>query len=232
MAVTAQHEVDASGSGHQFGIIDAVDVPTQVGEADDDVAFLLFQHLHHLIRLLDGVEILEATVVCLAHQSSHLGTNAEDTNLQALALEDDIGFHDLGKFSAREVVVAAHDGELRHLEEAHHVVESEVKLVVADGGGIVFHLVHQPHFHIALEERVVRRALREVATVEEQQVGVLLAFLLDHRHPAQVTATVSHRRVGEVGIERHDARVGVVGVEYHQFLLCHHVHGTDTYNNG
>ena len=43
-----------------------------------------------------------------------------------------------------------------HLENAHHVVNAKVKLVVTNGCRIIVHAIHQPYFHLTLEECVIR----------------------------------------------------------------------------
>ena len=91
--------------------------------------------------------------------------------------------------------------------------------MVADGGSVVAHLVHQAYLHFALEQGVVARPLREVAAVEEQQVRVQLALLLHHVGAAQVSSAARQGGVGQVCVERHDARVSVVGVQYDELLL-------------
>ena len=84
--------------------------------------------------------------------------------------------------------------------------------MVAYGGGIVAHLVHQVHLHISLIERIVGRTLREVATVEEQQLGILQPFLFYQSQTAQIASPAGHCRVGQRFLQRHDAAMGVVGV--------------------
>ena len=176
------------------------------------------------------VEILDAAIVGLAHQTLQLRAKTEDTYLQTLAMQDDVWLHDIHQRGAGEIVVAANYRELRHLEETHHVVDAKVKLMVADGSRIVFHLIHESYLHIALEERIIRRALREVAAVEKQQIRIHLALLLNHRHTAKITTTIRHRRIGEVRIDRHHARMGVVRMQHHQLFLRHHVHGTEAHH--
>ena len=90
--------------------------------------------------------------------------------------------------------------------------------MIANGGGIIAHLVHQAKLYIALEHGIVTGPLREVATVDEQQLGLFLAFLLDHGHPAQKAATTGQHRIGQGLLQREYAGMGIVGMEHHQFL--------------
>ena len=128
-----------------------------MGDADDDITlFFLLQYLCHFFCLGDRIEIFDATVVGFGYQTGEFRTQAEDANLQSLAFDNGIRLDDICQFGTGEIVIGADDRELRHLEDAHHIVYSEVELVVADGSGIIFHLVHQTYFHISLEERIVR----------------------------------------------------------------------------
>ena len=85
--------------------------------------------------------------------------------------------------------------------------------MVADGGSIVAHHIHQAHLHISLEQGIIGGALREVATVEQQQVGMGTALFSYHGCPAHKTAAACHQGVGQIFAERKDAAVCVVGVE-------------------
>ena len=76
---------------------------------------------------------------------------------------------------ACEVIVAAYEWEVGHAEESCQIVQSVVKLMVANGTGIVFHAVHQFHLHLAVVQIVISLSLAEVAMVKQQEFGVLLA---------------------------------------------------------
>ena len=91
--------------------------------------------------------------------------------------------------------------------------------MVADGGSVVAHLVHQTYLHLALEERIITRPLREVARVEEQEVRILLALFLDHADTTEEACTPCDILVLEVRVEGHDRRVGIVGVQNNELLL-------------
>ena len=59
-------------------------------------------------------------------------------------------------WSACEVVVGTYDGECSLLEEACHVLKSEVELMVAYRHSVISHAIHQSHLYIALEQCVER----------------------------------------------------------------------------
>ncbi len=42
MAMTAQYQVDITGGWGYLGIVDAIYLPAQVGDADDDITLLFF----------------------------------------------------------------------------------------------------------------------------------------------------------------------------------------------
>ena len=189
-------------------------------EAYHHVALLLlFQFLCYAVGCLNGVKVFHAHTLVLVHQSQHLRADAENADAQSVALQNHVRLDDALYGSARKVVVGAYHRELRHAEDACHVVQSVVELMVADGHGVILHHIHQSNLHIALVYRVERRSLREVAAVEEQQVWILLAFLIYHCHTSYEAAASSHESVLQVGIERQDAGVCVVGVEYFECLL-------------
>ena len=85
--------------------------------------------------------------------------------------------------------------------------------MVADGGGIVAHLIHQPDLDLSLEEGVVTRALREVAAVDEQQSGVELTLLLHHVDATQEAAPASQILVVDVGIDGQYGGMGIIGMQ-------------------
>ena len=91
--------------------------------------------------------------------------------------------------------------------------------MIAYGDSIVVHLVHQAYLHVALEQRIVAAALREVTAVEQQQVGILLPLFLEHRYTTEIASAIGQHGVGQVLVEWHDARVRVVGVQNGELLL-------------
>ena len=76
---------------------------------------------------------------------------------------------------ACKIIVATNKGEVGHVDEPCQIIESVIKFMVADGACIVFHAVHQFHLHLAVLQIVISRPLAEVATVKQQEFGVLLA---------------------------------------------------------
>ena len=190
-----------------------------MGKTDDDITLLLLlQELSHLSTFLYRILILDDTIVGLTDQAFQLRTKSEDTNLDTLAMENHVRLDDACQFCTREIVVGTDDRELRHLEDTHHIVNAKVKLMVADGSSVILHLVHQANLHVALEERIVRRTLRKVATIEKQEGRMNLSLFLDHRHTAKITTTICHRRISEVRIDRHHTRMGIIGMEHYQLL--------------
>ena len=143
MTVTSQYQVDIAGCGNHLGIIRAVYIPAQMRDADDDITLLLLlQNLCHLVRLLDRIQVLDATVVLLNHQAGKLRSQSEDTYLESLAMQYHVWLHNIRQLSAGEIVVGTNDRELCHLEETHHIVHAVIELMVSDGGCIILHLVH------------------------------------------------------------------------------------------
>ena len=147
---------------------------------------------------LGRVNELHGLVVRLRNQSVGLGSHSQNAYTRPRAFYHYIRLHEPLAWSILEIVVAAHKGKLGHLDEACQVLESIVKLVVAQRAGIVSHLVHQSHLHLAPVEVIIGRPLAEIATVEQQQFGALLSQLLDQCGAAHETALVGLCRVAEV----------------------------------
>ena len=89
-------------------------VPSEVADADDEVALLLLlQQLHHLIGTGSRVEVPDSCAVGGCHETFELWTEGEDADLDVAASDDGVGFHDAFEDGAGEVVVGAEDGEVR-----------------------------------------------------------------------------------------------------------------------
>ena len=79
--------------------------------------------------------------------------------------------------------------------------------MVADGGSVVAHGVHQTYLGFALEKVVIERALGVVTAVEEEQVGIDMgAEAVDDGGTADITAGVG----AGIGL---DAAMGVGGLD-------------------
>ena len=207
-----------------------------MADADDEVALLLLlQQLYHLIGTGGRVEVPDSCAVGGCHETFELWAEGEDADLDVAASDDGVGLHDAFENGAGEVVVGAEDGEVCLSEDACHVVDAEVELMVADGAGVDAHLVHQPNLYIAPEEVVVGRSLTEVAAIEVEQVGILLPFFLEHSDTTEESSAPSHEGIGKGFAEWHDATVRVVGVQDEQLLLlrccreAYHQHGNQQY---
>ena len=121
----------------------------------------------------------------------HLWRQSEDANLYTVPLYYSVRLDESFHAGSGEVVVCAYDRELCHAEKARHVLKAEVKLMVSYCRCIIAHHVHQLYLYITFEHSVVGRALREVTTVEEQQVGIVLPLLFYHLHSSNESAAVS-----------------------------------------
>ena len=177
------------------------------------------QRLHHLAGRSYRVVIANGLKVFVIDQSVELGTQSEDADFQSLALEDDVGFDEAVELRTCEVVVGTEDGKVEAAEDPCHIVESEVELMVADGSGVIVHEVHQSALHIALVESIVGRPLREVARIEEQQIGILGTLLLDHSHTPHEASAARRHGVAQHLRERENRAMCVVGMKDGQHLL-------------
>lgn len=84
--------------------------------------------------------------------------------------------------------------------------------MIADSHGIIAHEIHQPYLHIALIHGEIRRSLREITAVEEQEVGSLPALEVEESHAAHETSASSLGGVAEIRAVWENLRVGIVGV--------------------
>ena len=155
--MATQHQIDTTRLGKHLWVAIALTQPTQMRDANDKVAlFTPLEQLHHVVGHTHGVEIFYGQIVFGHHQTFQRRVEGKDTNLQSLALDDGIGLDHAIKRCAREIIIGAENGEMCHLENAHHIVNAKVKLVVANGCCIIVHAIHQPYFHFTLEECVIR----------------------------------------------------------------------------
>ena len=219
MAVASEHKVDAPCAADDLLITHTFLFPPKMRDADDEVAVLFLQEIRRLLRRLHRVEIFRGAVVLVVNQAVKPRRQSEDTDLQAIALDDDIRLHDLVESILMETIVGTDDGKVESLKHPRHVLQTEVELVVADSPGIIVHHVHQPALYIALEQGIVRRALAEIATVEEQQTGIFPSLFLEHGDAAEEPAAACLQRVGKMNRERHDTAMRVVGMKNGQMLL-------------
>lgn len=219
VAVAAQNDVDAPRAANDGRVLVVGRAVAQMGEADDEVALLLVaQLIGHLLGHGRGVVVDDSLAVGTRNEALQLWGQTEDAHAHACAFLYNIRLHQALAHGAREVVVGADDGEAGHAEQAGHVLHAAVELVVAYGGGVVAHEVHQLNLHFTLKQAVVDAALREVATVQQQHVGMLLTQFLDERHAAYVSPLVGLFGLDVVGRYGLDARVCVAGVHQGQRL--------------
>lgn len=170
-----------------------------VREADNQVAVPGFKLGYHLAGDLHRVAVGDLAGDARGHVAVKVHPEAEYADLVAAALNDDVGFDDLGQFLVGELVVGAHHREVGGLEAGGERGTAVVELVVSERGRVVTHGIHQPHLHVALEEVEIGRSLREVAGINQQRVRILRTHLADGRFPAQKTAYI-HVSLVRIGV--------------------------------
>ena len=100
------------------------------------------------------------------------------------------------------------------------ILHAEVKFVVAQCAGVVAHAVHQAYFDLALVEREERRALREVAAVEEKEFGVLGPLGFKEGYATQEATAVGLHCIFNEGTNGEDGAMCVVGVQDDEALVA------------
>ncbi len=209
VGVAPKDEVDATGAGNEFHIVDeAFNLPAEVAEADDHIAtFASAKDGNDAVGFGNGVEVKDAFAVLVGNKPFDGWADAKDTNADTLALDDGVGEDNVFQDGGADIVITTNGGEGGKLKEAEHVLLTKVELMIADGGSIVMHGIHKAYLGFSAEEVVVEGALGVVATVEEKQVGVnVCSETVDDSGPTNVASGVGLR----VGL---DAAVGIGGVE-------------------
>ena len=220
VGVSAEQHVDACGAADEVLIHVGVVLPSEVAEADDEVArFFIPQAVDDGLCCLGGTCVAHSFEVLARDESFGLRADAEDAYAPARTFYYYIWADKSFARRACEVVVATDEGEVGHPDESGQIVEAEVELMVADGAGIVAHEVHELHLYFALVQVVVDGALAEVAAVEEECFGMLLTYLVEECHTAQIAALACLSRIAEVGRDGFDAGVRVAGVDEEKLTL-------------
>ena len=222
--MTAQHQIDARSAADQFTVtIGKVGrtVHAKVRQADDNVTTLaLLQITRRALCYAIGRDKLHPLIILRLHQPVGTSPETDDTDAQASFLYNEIWFHQTAQLGAGEVIVGAYEREVGLLHQFLQIVQTEIKLMVAQSCRVIAHLVHQLHLYLALEHRIERRALGEVTAVKQQNILLLRTHLgkisIAARRP-------SHVRIGRVGgIEWLYAAVRVVSVEDSQLDNLRH----------
>ena len=85
------------------------------------------------------------------YKAFELGTDAEDTNFYTFAANDGVGFDETLEWCASKIVVSTENGEFCLFKDPYHIFHTEVELMIADGGGIASHSIHQFYFDVTFE---------------------------------------------------------------------------------
>ena len=93
--------------------------------------------------------------------------------------------------------------------------------MITNRHGIVPHKVHHLDFYFSLEQIIVRSSLRDISTVEQQQIRVHLACLFNKGGPAHGSAHTGIA-VGSIYSNGLNAAMCITCLQNHQLLgfLC------------
>ncbi len=175
---------------------------------------LPIERINHLFCSRYRVQVCEFGSRFRRHQFLQVGGEPEHADRQSAAVEYGKRLDRLDQFFVMEKIIGAQGREVRLPESFCQSCRAVVELMVAEGDGVIVHRVHQPYLHIALEEVEIGRALREIAGVEQQQVGTGGTFLSDESLAAKEAADIGVRLVS-IGL---NLAVGVVGVQNGEHL--------------
>ena len=112
------------------------------------------------------------------------GDDADDGQLHAAPLHDGPALAG-DVLAVRSADIGRQDGEVRLTQDLVHVGDAPVELVVAQGHGVIAHVVHGGHDGVGIIGRLVVQVvghdgpLDVVAGIHQEGVGALLAHLLD-----------------------------------------------------
>jgi hypothetical protein len=172
-----------------------------VRDTDHDIALLLFaEQVDVLLSNLSRIQEGNTLTVAVEDKTLQRGIERKDTYLYITPTNGNIRLNETFEHRTREVVVRTNNGKFGHLEDTSHIIHTEIEFMIADGGTLITHLIHQTYLDLTLEERIVARALTEVATIEEQEIWMLLTLFLDQIDTTQETATSSEILIIEIGV--------------------------------
>ena len=191
-------------------------------QANNNIAtFLVLQQIRRLLCRFYRIIINHTFTFIGLHQSFHLRSKTKDTDLQSVATESSIRFHQSFQYRTCYVIVGTYHREVCHTEQTCHILQTEIKLMITNRHGIVAHKVHHLDFYFPLEQIIVRSSLGDISTVEQQQIRVHLARLFNKGGPSHGSAHTGIA-VGSIYSNRLNAAMCVTCLQNHQLFgfLC------------
>ena len=219
----AQNYIDTFGFRRQFLVANFIlYAESEMRKADNHIASLLCaQPVGHFLRCGNRVVVNDAFALIGLYQAFHFGTQPKYADFHSVAVQYNVRLHQPFKDGSGDIIVGAHHRELGHAEQTRHIIQPEVKLMVTDSHGVIAHEVHHLDFHLTLEKVVIRRTLRNVAAVKEQDIRIAGTKIFQKSGTAHHTAHTGIP-VGSMRVNRFDTAMGITCVQNDQLfgLLC------------
>ena len=218
--MAAQNEVDLGHGLRERPVAGTrrigVDIP-QVRQADHQRTPLFAQFTAGGARRRERVRVTHALVQAGEHELLERDAQPENSHLDAVELAHRVWLHMTGQRRLAHVVVGRHELEPGLRQHRHKPVHTVVEVVVAQGRDVVAHGGHRAKLDLAAEKVEVRRTLKNVPRIEEEDVLVRLAHPPDQRRaPGRTSQSGEASAVHREGIH---AGVCVVGMQDDQAEL-------------
>ena len=221
MRMTTQNQIYTLGLRSQdliARIAQARTIQTQMRKADHDIAmFLTTQLLHHLPSHRNRIPVHDTGAFVRLYQTLQSGRKPEYPDAYAFALQHYVWLHQPFERRTRHLIVGTNHRKIGQAKQPCHILQAEVKLVIAYRHGIVLHQVHHLHFQLALKHIIIRCTLRDVSTIEQQRTGVAFTSLL-HKRNAPYYAPQARIAVCCLRTDGFDTAMRIAGLQNDKFF--------------
>ena len=141
--MAADHEVEAPGGSHEFGIRKAVGSdPADVGQGDHQVTVLLLpEEFRPFVGLGHGIHLGDTVGNRTLHYPGDVGKETYDANLHPCLFHYGIGPYVFSEFERGKIVIGADHRAVDLGKPPGKVFDSIVELMVAEGYAVVSHSI-------------------------------------------------------------------------------------------
>ena len=163
----------------------------------------------------------------MRHQTVKFRSQSKHTNTYSIAFNDGILLYQTFQHGTCHVIIGTYNREVGHLEQAGHIVQAKIELMISNRTCIIPHLIHHLDFHLSFKQIIIGTSLRKITGIEQQHIFVLTALFFHKSRPTQHTRLSGQYRIREIRGKGFDTTMHVVRMKYIQFFhrLCgHHTH--------
>ena len=189
-----------------------IGVIAEVRHADDQMTLLFFaEQAHHVTRHPHRVEILHALKILRGYQVIRTDAHAKQSDAHITEGTDRIGLDACFQRCPAHVVVSRYKIELRELHRGSQRFDAIIKIVIAQRHHVIANQRHRFVFDFALEKIEIGRALKYIAGINHQRVGIFLAHAFNQRRAPRHAALAAVCFVA--GVDRIDLRMRIIRVQ-------------------